>query len=152
MGVFCQPINGYVPLQYPDLPYASPSVARLFFEFLNRLKELRKVRLKEKIWLIFSVLSALLTIFSLNLSSFFLAFLVFFLLLLYISFKKYLYFNEKANHLYINVHILHHHLIGKLEVGFCEHEAGCSCANNFRAYVWENYRISLYGEQPEQGY
>lgn len=67
------------------------------------------------------------------------------LLLLFIgALRRYLSVRKRVNHLYINVHILHHHLMGKLDVGFCEHQGVCQCAEQFKKYVWEHYRISLY--------
>ncbi len=66
------------------------------------------------------------------------------LVFFYLASRHYLELNERVSHLYVNVHILHHHLIGKLEVGFCDHFEPCQCAENFRRYVIKNYSISLY--------
>ena len=62
----------------------------------------------------------------------------------YFATGHYLEVSERVNHLYVNVHILHHHLIGKLEVGFCDHSEPCDCVENFRRYVVKKYSISLY--------
>jgi len=65
------------------------------------------------------------------------------LVLLYFTIRHYLAMSVRANHLYVNVHILHHHLVGKLEVGFCDHLEPCHCVENFCSYVLKNYKISL---------
>lgn len=65
------------------------------------------------------------------------------LVFFYFASRHYLELNEQVSHLNVNVHILHHHLVGKLEVGFCEHLEPCQCAEDFRRYVTKNYNISL---------
>ena len=66
------------------------------------------------------------------------------LVLFYFATRHYIEVNERVSHLYVNVYILQHHLLGKLEVGFCDHSEPCYCAENFRRYVVKKYSISLY--------
>lgn len=143
MGILCQPVlNKTVGLS--ELPVPSVRMALLFYEFLGRYKEWKNAKLQEKIVIII--------IFVLGLCSLFIPWclpgirmiLIFAMIVLfYFTTRYYLVVNERVNHLYVNVHILHHHLIGKLEVGFCDHTEPCHCAENFRCYVLRNYKISL---------
>lgn len=143
MGILCQPLPQTIGHQ--NLPVPSLRMAQLFYEFLGRYNEWKIVKRQETIGLVI--------LFFLGLCILFLPWLLpgrglimslVMLVLFYFGTRHYLEVNERANHLYVNVHILHHHLIGKLEVGFCDHEEACHCVENFRSYVIRNYSISLY--------
>jgi hypothetical protein len=128
-----------------NLPVPSVRMAKLFYEFLGRYNEWKIAKLQEAIELFFLLFLGLCIVFlpwflpgrGLIIS---MVILVFF----YFATRHYLIINERANHLYVNVYILHHHLVGKLEVGFCDHSESCYCVENFRRYVAKKYRISLY--------
>jgi len=119
-------------------------MAKLFYEFLGRYKEWRIAKLHEMIWILIVLCLGMLAVLipwimpnnGLAISS---AVLVLF----YFATRHYLDLNARVSHLYVNVHILHHHLIGKLEVGFCDHRELCYCVENFRSYVLKNYGIFL---------
>ena len=119
-------------------------MAKLFNEFLSRYKEWRMAKIQAMIWISIVLVLGILAVLipwmmpnnGMTLSS---AVLV----LCYFATRHCLEVNERVSHLYVNVHILHHHLIGKLEVGFCDHRELCHCVENFRCYVLENYGIYL---------
>lgn len=144
VGVLCQPVYEKTKVN-ADLPVPSMRMALLFYEFLGRHTAWKRAKQHETIWLLIILLLGLIALFSpwffpergfiLSISA---------LGVFYYAFHKYLEYNERVNHLYVNVHILHHHLIGKLDVGFCDHTEHCYCAENFRRYVQDKYRISLY--------
>lgn len=119
----------------------------LLNEFFRRYDELQKLRQRELIWFILVLSFGFLCLTSLM---FFSKPLLFFTLCLLFAFvltlRQYLIVRNKSTHVYINVHILHHHLLGKLEVGLCEHDSACQCAENVKKYVWKKYRVSLYGD------
>ncbi len=119
-------------------------MAQLFYEFLGRYNDWKLARRQETIGRIIVLLLGLLAlIFPLIFPNFSLSVSFVMLILLYFATRRYLELNEQVSHLYVNVHILHHHLIGKLEVGFCDHREPCHCAENFRKYVLNNYNISF---------
>ncbi len=126
------------------LPVTSLHQERLFLEFLRWYKEFHEYRIKEYLWfsLVISVGSLLLISFLILNYTFYLSIVLLGLLL--VALRKYLRIKESADHSYVNVHILKHHILGKLDVGFCQHPEPCSCAENFRRYVWVKYGISLY--------
>lgn len=145
MGVFVQQLstkgretanNTFVPVH----------IRGLLKEFLKRYSELQELRQREMSWLIFVVLLGFLSLTSLMFFSKTPLFVTLCLLLAFILIlRQYLILRNTSTHVYVNVHILHHHLLGKLDVGFCEHDSTCQCAENFRKYVWKEYKISLYG-------
>ncbi len=119
-------------------------MAKLFYEFLGRYKEWRIAKLHQTIGLIVVLvlgLLALLIPWIMTNNGVVLSSAV--LVLFYIATRYYLKLNERVSHLYVNVHILHHHLIGKIEVGFCDHHEHCHCVENFRCYVLKKYGIIL---------
>ncbi|MDQ7096054.1 hypothetical protein REC12_20875 [Desulfosporosinus sp. PR] len=130
-----------VPL---NLPVPSARIAQLFYEFLRRYYEWKSAKIQEMIgmFILLAIGAGIVSIpwvipnigmvLSLGL-----------LALFYFAAKHYLRVNERACHLYVNVHILHHHLIGKLEVGFCDHREPCHCVEEFLYYVSKNYKIDL---------
>ncbi|MDO0821558.1 hypothetical protein [Desulfosporosinus nitroreducens] len=143
MGTLCQyvvdkTVEGLNP------PFPSARMAKLFYEFLGRYNEWKLVRRQETIGLFVVFLFALLALIlpwlypEIGISVSILT-----LILLFFAVKHYIKLNEKVSHLYVNVHILHHHLIGKLEVGFCDHRDPCQCVEEFRGYVLKKYDISL---------
>lgn len=126
-----------------DSVFPSVRMAQLFYEFLDRYKIWRLAKLQAAFGMIiifFLGLGVLLIpwflpkigILSLGI-----------LILFYFAVHYYLEVKHRVSHLYINVHILHHHLTGKLEVGFCDHYKPCHCVKDFRDYVLKNYRISF---------
>ena len=125
-------------------PVLALPMALLFKEFLRRYEELRLAKRREAFWFAGAVGVGL---FALSLPWLFPKTGVFLggicLIWLYYFLRKYIRMNAVVNHINVNVHILHHHLLGKLEVGFCYHSKPCSCAENFRSYVWDTYHISL---------
>lgn len=147
MGVIVQPLLISRKTEKKGAPAISQSMDRLFTEFLVRYREWQSYQKRELGWLLATM--------TLGLTS--LAFWMYFsfawgmniaLLLLFIGIlRRYLNVRNQVNHLYINVHILHHHLLGKLDVGFCNHLGECQCSEQFKKYVWDHYRISLYGDQ-----
>lgn len=146
MGILCQPLEDCRQKQEFSLSGASPHIIKLFYEFLRRYNELRLAKQRENQWLIIVVglsLLALLLPWPVPQSGIIISAIS--LILLVLAVRQYRQAGEFVNHLGVNVHILHHHLLGKLEVGFCEHHTQCTCAEDFRRFVWKNYRISLYG-------
>lgn len=145
MGVIIQPF--YVQkVKHDGAPAISPRMERLFTEFLVRYREWQFYQKREFAWLLTTLILGSTSLgtwmylpyaWKLNFTSFF----VFIGVL-----RRYLNVRQRVNHLYINVHILHHHLLGKLDVGFCIHQGDCHCVMQFKKYVWEHYRISLYGD------
>lgn len=146
MGILVQKLStkGRETANYTFVPV---HIRGLLNEFLRRYSELQKLRQREMSWLILVLLLGLLSLTSLMFLpttplfvSLCLLFAFFFIL------RQYLIVRNTSSHVYVNVHILHHHLLGKLDVGFCEHDSACQCAENFRKYVWSEYRVSLYGD------
>jgi len=141
--MLCQPALKTIELQ--KLPVPSKRMGQLFYEFLSRYNEWKMAKLQETIWMFilffFGSCVLLLPWFLLAKG---LIMSVVMLVLFYVASRYYLKLNERVSHLAVNVHILHHHLIGKLEVGFCDHREPCQCAENFRRYVVNNFNISLY--------
>lgn len=143
MGVLCQPLLGTTTGQ-SNLPVPSMRMAQLFYEFLGRYNEWKMAKRQEtigKIAILFLGLCTLFIPWFFPDSGIAISFVV--LVLFYYATQRYLEINERVSHLYVNVHILHHHLIGKLEVGFCDHHEPCHCVEDFRDYVLRKYSISL---------
>lgn len=125
--------------------YVPVHIRRLLDEFSRRYDELRQIRRREMTWFILVLSFGFLGLTSLMLFSSTPILLTFCLLLaFFVTLAHYLRVKEASYHAYVNVHILHHHLLGKLEVGLCEHETVCQCAENVRKYMWKKYKISLY--------
>ncbi|MHB8076977.1 hypothetical protein [Desulfosporosinus fructosivorans] len=143
MGIICQPILKTIENQ--DIPVPSERMGHLFYEFLGRYNEWKAAKVQEMIWMFILLFLGMCIILlpwfllgrGLVMSSVM-------LVIFYFASRHYLVLNEQVSHLFVNVHILHHHLMGKLEVGFCEHLEPCQCAENFRRYVIMNYNISFY--------
>jgi hypothetical protein len=120
-------------------------MAQLFYEFLGRYNEWEIAKFQKMIGMLILLFLGLCILFlawflpgrGLIMS---MVMLVFF----YFATRHYLEVNKRASHLYLNVYILHHHLVGKLEVGFCDHSEPCHCVEDFRRYVVTKYSISLY--------
>jgi len=119
-------------------------MAQLFKEFIGRYHEWKIAQRQKTI--------GSLILLGLGLCSLFLPWLLpgkgivvilVMLVLFYFATRYYLEVTERVSHLYVNVHILHHHLIGKLEVGFCDHSEPCQCVENFRRDVLKKYGIPL---------
>ncbi|MHB1654204.1 MAG: hypothetical protein ACYCVD_17270 [Desulfitobacteriaceae bacterium] len=137
------PIQSLVNGPWPhDLP---PSFIRLFEEYLRRKRELRSARQREAIWLVTLVLAGVLALISPWLGSN-IAINIVTLALVYVVYRHYLKVRAQVSHVFVNFNVLHHHLLGKLEIGFCGHQERCNCTNEFRRFAWKKYRISLYGE------
>jgi len=143
VGLLCQRVLNKT-VRHAELPVPSVRMALLFYEFLSRYKEWKYARLQETVGKLI-VLFLGITILSIPwfLPNIRLIKSCVVLVLFYLAIGYYLKVNERVRHLYVNVHILHHHLIGKLEVGFCNHSEPCHCVENFRCYVLKNYNISL---------
>lgn len=142
MEILCLPVLKTTGIR--NLPVPSVRMAQLFSEFLGRYNDWKIAQRQKTI--------GSLILLSLGLCSFFLLWflpgrrlimMMVMLVLFYLASRHYIKATERVSHLYVNVHILHHHLIGKLEVGFCDHLAPCQCVENFRCYVLEEYAISL---------
>lgn len=146
MGVIIQTCD-IQKVKQEGMPAISPQMDRLFTEFLVRYRELQSYQKRELGWLTAIMILGLASLatwmylpfaWGVNLT----------LLLLFLGvLRRYLSVRKAVNHLYINVHILHHHLLGKLDVGFCDHQGTCQCAEKFKKYVWKYYRISFYGDE-----
>ncbi|MDI6813680.1 MAG: hypothetical protein QMC95_12965 [Desulfitobacteriaceae bacterium] len=127
-----------------------PVIVRLFEEYLRRWEELRRARKREALWLILLTLTGALALFVPwlpghlwgSIGGFGLALAVFY---------RYRRVSSQVYHSLVNLNVLHHHLLGKLEVGFCNHVGPCECADEFRHHVWRKYHISLYGDPPGMG-
>lgn len=125
----------------------SRRVELVFNEFLRRYEELRRLKKKEVLW--FSVLGGeglllfLAPVYKIS-PDFSLAFVSVVSCLFIYALIRYFNANRQVEHLKVNVAILRHHLVGLMEVGFCEHPWPCSCAEKFRQDVWNRYHISLY--------
>lgn len=145
MGVIIQPLS-VAKTKENTIPDLSPRMKRLFTEFLIRYEKWRTVQKSELEWLIVTLILgvASLTLWMYPLIHW--GINIFSLLLFAGTLRRYLKVKECSNHLYVNVHILHYHFLGKLEVGFCEHQYPCQCAEQFKAYVWKQYGISFYGD------
>jgi len=143
VGTLCQYVVDKT-VEGPNPPFPSARMAKLFYEFLGRYNEWKLVRRQETIGLFVVFLFGLLALIlpwlypeiGISVS-------ILMLILLFFAVRHYIKLNEKVSHLYVNVHILHHHLIGKLEVGFCDHRDPCQCVEEFRGYVLKKYDISL---------
>lgn len=143
MGLLCQFVFAKTVVSV-NPPFPSVRMAKLFYEFLGRYKEWRIAKLHETIGiLIVLVLGLLALLIPWIIPNNRVVLISAVLILFYIATRHYLEVNQRANHLYVNVHILHHHLMGKLEVGFCDHHEPCHCAENFRSYVLNQYGIIL---------
>ncbi|AFQ44628.1 hypothetical protein Desmer_2717 [Desulfosporosinus meridiei DSM 13257] len=123
-------------------PFPSVRMAQLFYEFLRRYNEWKYIRRQETIGM-FVVLT--LGFLALTMPWLFpkvgIVMSLAMFILFYFAARHYIKLNEQVCHLYVNVHILHHHLTGKLEVGFCDHRGTCQCAEDFRVYVLKKYNI-----------
>ncbi len=141
--MLCQPV--LKTIDYQKLPVPSLRMAKLFYEFLSRYNEWKAAKLQEALgifmlsFLVLGIISIIWFLPGRGLIS-----ITVMLVLFYLAIRHYLDVNERVSHLYVNVYILHHHLIGKLEVGFCDHVEPCHCVESFRRYVVEKYNISLY--------
>ncbi|MDR3540104.1 MAG: hypothetical protein P4L69_03915 [Desulfosporosinus sp.] len=143
VGILCQHVLNKT-VRHAELPVPSVRMALLFYEFFDRYKEWKIAKRQESIGkLIVSCLGLCILFIPWFLPD--IGLKISFVVLILFCFATWYYFevHERVSHLYVNVHILHHHLIGKLEVGFCDHEEPCHCAENFRCYVLENYNIIL---------
>lgn len=143
MGILAQPV--LKPIEYQNLPVLSVRMTQLFDEYLGRYNEWKTAKRQTTIGmfiLLFLGLCIMLLLWVLPGRGLIMSMVMLFLF--YFTTRHYLEVNERVNHLFVNVFILHHHLIGKLEVGFCEHLEPCHCAENFRSYVLKKYNISLY--------
>ncbi len=131
---------------YGYLPGASPRMWSLFREFLRRYRDLQRAQRRETFWLLVVIGLGMLVVFLPvpgHHNGVVLSLVCVGLLLL--AARRYQAASRMVRHLGVNVHILYHHLLGKLEVGFCDHQVPCHCAEEFRCYVWKTYHISLYG-------
>ena len=142
VGILCQPI--LKPTEHQNLPVPSVRMAQLFYEFLGRYNEWKIAKLQETIWILIILLIGLCILFiPWFLSGSGLIMSMVMLVFFFFAANHYIELNERVSHLYVNVHILHHHLVGKLEVGFCDHSEPCHCVQNFRRFVEKKYSISL---------
>lgn len=143
MGVLC-PYVVNKTVESPNPPFPSIRMAQLFYEFLGRYNEWKLARRQEIIGMGIVLLLGLL---ALIIPWFFpkvgMSVIIPMFILFYLTTKHYIVLNERVNHLYVNVHILHHHLVGKLEVGFCDHQEPCKCVEDFLRFVLKNYDISF---------
>ncbi|MEA4901229.1 hypothetical protein [Desulfitobacterium sp.] len=146
MGVIIHPLS-VQNIKQDCMPTISPRMERLFKEFLSRYHEWRSYQKREIAWLTATMLMGLTNLATwASIPSAWAINILLFLLFLGVL-HYYLSIKQKVTHLYINVHILYLHFLGKLEVGFCEHPGNCQCAEQFKKYVWEHYRISFYEDK-----
>lgn len=145
MGVIIQPLS--TPSFNQDRALElSLEMERLFSEFLGRYQEWQSYQKRELGWFMAAMVLGLgtLTLWMESTQSWAVNAIV---LLAFIAvLNYYLKIRQLVNHTYVNVHILHHHLLGKLDVGFCHHQSPCQCSEQFKNYVWKHYKISLYGD------
>lgn len=147
MGVFAHqaPIRALNTAESHHVPNHMRGVLR---EFLRRYSELQRLRHREVAWMMMVILLGFLSLWGMMFPTYQeILFWINSLLLVgfLLALKQYISVRRVSQHVYINVHILYHHLLGKLEVGFCEHESPCQCAEAFRKYIWKRYGISFYG-------
>lgn len=143
MGKLCQPILKTVGHQ--NVPVLSERMGQLFYEFLGRYNEWKIAKHQETIGMLFLLslgLCMLILPWFLTGRGHIMSMVM--LVLFYFATRYYLLLKERVDHLYVNLHVVHHHLVGKLEVGFCDHLEPCHCVDNFRSYVIKKYHISLY--------
>ncbi|AFM42086.1 hypothetical protein Desaci_3182 [Desulfosporosinus acidiphilus SJ4] len=127
-----------------NLPVPSTNFANLFYEFLRRYYEWKSAKLREIIgMLLLMIIGVCIVSIPWLLPNFGILFSLCLLVLFYLAVRYFLAVSQRVSHLYVNVHVLQHHLVGKLEVGFCEHREPCHCAEEFIDYVLRNYNISL---------
>lgn len=143
VGVLCQYVVDKTGAN-SNPPFPSVRMAQLFYEFLARYNEWKLTRRQ--------VTNGMILVFMLGLLALIIPCLfpkvgmpmsIAMLILFYFATRHYIKVYERVNHLYVNVNILHHHLMGKLEVGFCDHKEPCHCVENFCTYVLKNYNISF---------
>ena len=142
MEILCQPVLNTIGNW--DLPVPSVRMAQLFYEFLGRYKEWKiaqRHRTIGRLILLYLGFSSLLLFCFLPGGRVIMMMVM--SMLFYFATRHYLEVNERLNHVYVNVHILHHHIIGKLEVGFCDHSEPCQCVDNFRHYALTKHGISF---------
>lgn len=143
VGVLCQYVIDKSG-ESPNPPFPSVRMAQLFNEFLGRYNEWKLAKRQEKIAMtIVLLLGSIALIIPWLFPKMGLTVNIGLLILFYFTTKHYLALNERVSHLYVNVYILHHHFIGKLEVGFCDHQQPCQCVEDFRRYALKNYNISF---------
>lgn len=143
MGVLCHYVADNT-LESPNPPFPSIRMAQLFYEFLRRYNEWKYIRHREKIGLFVVILLGILAfVMPWLFPKVGIGVSITMLILFYFAAKHYIHLNERVGHVYVNVHILHHHLTGKLEVGFCDHQEPCECVEDFRCYVLKKYNISF---------
>jgi len=141
--MLCQPI--FKTIEHQNMPVPSARMAQLFFEFLARYNEWKMAKFQESLgMLVLSFLGLCILFLPWVLPGGGLIMSMVMIVFFYFAIRQYLEVNERVSHLYVNVHILHHHLIGKLEVGFCDHSEPCHCVDNFLRFVIKEYSISLY--------
>jgi hypothetical protein len=134
-------------MEFQNLPVSSVRMAQLFYEFLEIYNEWKTAKFQGMLWmLILLFLGSCILFFPWFLPGEGFILDIILLVLFYFAICHYLEINVKVNHLYVNVRVLHHHLVGKLEVGFCNHSDTCRCVENFRRYVIKRYNISLDNE------
>ncbi|KLU60031.1 hypothetical protein CEB3_c34620 [Peptococcaceae bacterium CEB3] len=140
--------TGQATLAWPS--GLSPSTLRLFEEYLRRSEELRAARRREGTLMFLLVLTGAAAFTSpwLGVNP---AFSLLCAAGAFLVFRYYLKASRRVNHVFINLNVLHHHLLGKLEVGSCRHGESCDCINEFRRLVWQRYHISLYEESLTPG-
>jgi hypothetical protein len=145
MGVTVQqlPTTGW---RDSDCTYIPVHIRALFYEYLKRYRNFETLRRKEtnSFLLVLSIGIISLTNFIYLTSIPVFLFLGLFIIFIHFL-RRYIILKKSVAHAYVNVHILHHHILGKLEVGFCEHESPCQCVEQFRKFVLRKYRISFYG-------
>lgn len=143
MGIHYQPIFPKTTFAL-NLPVSSARIAQLFYEFLRRYYEWKSAKIQETIGiLVLLIIGGSIVSIPWLIPNIGIILSLCLLALFYLAAKHYLAINERVSHLYVNVHILHHHLLGKLEVGFCDHHEPCQCAGEFIDYVSKNYNIDL---------
>lgn len=139
----------YLPQQDPELPCPT-DIKKLFYEFMYRYEALRAAKRQQLLWLLLAVVlgpTLLLLPWFVPNRQIWLSLLI--LGLFNLAIHQYFQSKSLVRHAYVNAHILHHHLVGRIEVGFCLHGKPCTCAEDFRHYVWQKYRISLYSNRFE---
>jgi len=147
MGIFVQQVSA-AQIGTSEANNVPKHIEGVLEVFLKRYNELQRLKQKEFVRLIVVLVLGFLCLWSMlflataelavGLSSILVLGFIF-------SLKQYYQAYKETHHVYINVHILYHHLLGKIEVGFCQHQSPCQCAEAFKQYMWKRYGISFYG-------
>jgi hypothetical protein len=118
---------------------------QLLAEIVKKHESVRAAERRIKFWLCWTLAAVaglfLLTAFSGNAAG-----TLILVIITGVSYRKYALYHQRLNHASVNLEILKHHLIAKLELGLCRRRqtAHCDCREHYHHYVWDRYGLSLY--------